>query len=65
MPIHPTFNFYIMLPTQNFVMHPKLSLTHPHASQSNGHVGIQHVLHLQSNTMAYHMSLTYLFLSRH
>ena len=56
MPIHPTFKLCTMLPTQKPSCIPKSSPTHYHASQSNGHVEVQRVLHLQSNTITYHLS---------
>ena len=43
-------------PGSKVVMHPQIITGHHHASRSDGHVEVQRVLHLQSNTMTYHMN---------
>ena len=56
--------FCTMLPAQKSSCIPKSS-NNQHSSRSDEHVEVQHVLHLKSNTMTYHMSVTHLSLSRH
>ena len=56
MSILPSTLYHV--PTQKLSCILKSSPAHYRASQPNGHVEVQHVLHLQSNTMTYHMSWT-------
>ena len=51
-----------MLPAQKPLCIPKSSPTHHHALQSNGHVEVQHILHLQHHDLPSELNI-FIFVS--